>query len=230
MTRISPLVAILMVALVLVLLHFRRRSTAVIFAAGSILGCGIPAMHHIGMAGMELCRAVCTLPGLVGTSVLAVGLCILTFEVAYGTFQAPHAIRTVVSLISGLEEHSIRVISPDIGGGFGNKVGAYAGYVGSVVASIVTAVPVKWVEDRMENLMSTAFARDYWMKGRISATKEGRITRLWCHSTADHGGFVACADPTKFPGGFMSVCTGSHDIPTGYLSVDGVYTNKAPGL
>ncbi len=147
----------------------------------------------------------------------------------YGTFQAPHAIRTVVSLISGIEEHNIRVISPDIGGGFGNKVGAYAGYVCSVVASIVTGVPVKWVEDRMENLMTTAFARDYWMKGKISATKEGKITGLWCHTTADHGGFDACADPTKFPAGFMNICTGSYDIPTAYLSVDGVYTNKAPG-
>ena len=147
----------------------------------------------------------------------------------WGTFQAPHAIRTVVSLISGIEEHNIRVISPDIGGGFGNKVGAYAGYVCSVVASIVTGQPVKWVEDRMDNLMTTAFARDYWMQGKISATKDGKITGLWCHTTADHGGFDACADPTKFPAGFMNICTGSYDIPTAYLAVDGVYTNKAPG-
>ncbi|MEO0524289.1 MAG: aerobic carbon-monoxide dehydrogenase large subunit [Pseudomonadota bacterium] len=147
----------------------------------------------------------------------------------WGTFQAPHAIRTVVSLISGIEEHNIRVISPDIGGGFGNKVGAYPGYVCSVVASIVTGKPVKWIEDRMDNLMTTAFARDYWMKGRISATKEGKITGLHCHVTADHGGFDACADPTKFPAGFMNICTGSYDIPTAFLEVDGVYTNKAPG-
>ncbi|MEO1471240.1 MAG: aerobic carbon-monoxide dehydrogenase large subunit, partial [Pseudomonadota bacterium] len=147
----------------------------------------------------------------------------------WGTFQAPHAIRTVVSLISGIEEHNIRVVSPDIGGGFGNKVGAYPGYVCSVVASIVTGKPVKWVEDRMDNLMTTAFARDYWMKGKIAATKEGRITGLWCHTIADHGGFDACADPTKFPAGFMNICTGSYDIPVAYLGVDGVYTNKAPG-
>ena len=67
------------------------------------------------------------------------------------------------------------------------------------------------------------------MKGKISATKEGKITGLWCHTTADHGGFDACADPTKFPAGFMNICTGSYDIPTAYLAVDGVYTNKAPG-
>ncbi|MFQ1699199.1 aerobic carbon-monoxide dehydrogenase large subunit [Loktanella agnita] len=147
----------------------------------------------------------------------------------WGTFQAPHAIRTVISLISGIEEHNIRVISPDIGGGFGNKVGAYPGYVCSVVASIVMGKPVKWIEDRMDNLMTTAFARDYHMQGKIAATKEGKITGLWCHTTADHGGFDACADPTKFPAGFMNICTGSYDIPTAYLAVDGVYTNKAPG-
>jgi carbon-monoxide dehydrogenase large subunit len=147
----------------------------------------------------------------------------------WGTFQAPHAVRTVASLISGIAEHNIRIISPDIGGGFGNKVGVYPGYICSIVASIVTGKPVKWIEDRMENLMATAFARDYWMDGKIAATKEGKITGLWCHTTADHGGFDACADPTKFPAGFMNICTGSYDIPVAYLSVDGVYTNKAPG-
>jgi len=147
----------------------------------------------------------------------------------WGTFQAPHAVRTVASLISGIEEHNIRIVSPDIGGGFGNKVGVYPGYICAIVASIVTGQPVKWVEDRMENLLATAFARDYWMKGRIAATKDGRITGLWCHTTADHGAFDACADPTKFPAGFFHICTGSYDIPVAWVGVDGVYTNKAPG-
>ena len=173
--------------------------------------------HRVHPCPLETCGCVASMDKVNGKLTL------------YGTFQAPHAIRTVVSLISGIEEHNIRVVSPDIGGGFGNKVGAYPGYVCSVVASIVTGKPVKWIEDRMDNLMTTAFARDYWMKGKISATKEGKITGLWCHTTADHGGFDACADPTKFPAGFMNICTGSYDIPTAYLSVDGVYTNKAPG-
>ena len=147
----------------------------------------------------------------------------------WGTFQAPHVVRTVASLLSGIPESNIRIVSPDIGGGFGNKVGVYPEYVCAIVASIVTGVPVKWVEDRMDNLMATAFARDYWMKGRISATKDGRITGLHCHVTADHGAFDSCADPTKFPAGFFSICTGSYDIPVAYVGVDGVYTNKAPG-
>jgi carbon-monoxide dehydrogenase large subunit len=147
----------------------------------------------------------------------------------WGTFQAPHAVRTVASLISGIPEHKIRIISPDIGGGFGNKVGVYPGYICAIVASIVLGVPVKWIEDRIENLTATAFARDYHMTGEIAATKDGRITGLKCHVIADHGAFDACADPTKFPAGFFNICTGSYDIPTAFLSVDGVYTNKAPG-
>ena len=147
----------------------------------------------------------------------------------WGTFQAPHAVRTVASLISGIPEHKIRIVSPDIGGGFGNKVGVYPGYICSIVASIVLGVPVKWIEDRMENLQATAFARDYHMTGEIAATKDGRITGLKCHVLADHGAFDACADPTKYPAGFFSICTGAYDIPVAHVTVDGVYTNKAPG-
>ena len=91
------------------------------------------------------------------------------------TTQAPHAHRTLYALVAGLPEHQIRVISPDIGGGFGNKVGIYPGYVLTVVGSIVTGKPVKWVEDRSENLMSTSFARDYHMHGEIAATRDGKI-------------------------------------------------------
>ena len=147
----------------------------------------------------------------------------------WGTFQAPHAVRTVASLISGIAEHKIRVISPDIGGGFGNKVGVYPGYVCAIVASIVLGVPVKWIETRIENLSSTAFARDYHMRGEIAADKDGRVIGLRCHVVADHGAFDACADPSKFPAGFFNICTGSYDIPAAFVSVDGVYTNKAPG-
>ena len=147
----------------------------------------------------------------------------------WGTFQAPHAVLTVASLITNIPEHDIRIVSPDIGGGFGNKVGVYPGYICSAVASIVTGVPIKWVEDRIENLSATAFARDYHMTGKLAATRDGKITGLHCDVLADHGAFDACADPTKFPAGFFHICTGSYDIPVAYVGVDGVYTNKAPG-
>lgn len=147
----------------------------------------------------------------------------------WGTFQAPHVIRTVGSLISKIPEHKIHVIAPDIGGGFGNKVGAYPGYICAIVASIVTGAPVKWTEDRIENLSTTAFARDFHMQTEIACTKDGRITGLRCYTIADHGAFDACANASKWPAGLFSVISGSYDIPAAYCLVDGVYTNKAPG-
>ncbi|MEX0696773.1 MAG: aerobic carbon-monoxide dehydrogenase large subunit [Dongiaceae bacterium] len=147
----------------------------------------------------------------------------------WGTFQAPHVIRTVVSLISGLPESKIHVIAPDIGGGFGNKVGAYPGYICSAVASIVFGRPIKWVEDRIENLSTTSFARDYHMTGELAATKDGKIQALRVHVLADHGAFNSHAQPSKWPLGFFNIVTGSYDIPVAYVSSDGVYTNKAPG-
>lgn len=161
--------------------------------------------------------------------------CVASFDkvnghlTVYLTSQAPHVVRTVVSMLSGLPESKVRVISPDIGGGFGNKVGIYPGYVTAIVASIVLGVPVKWVEDRMENISTTAFARDYHMTGEIAADKDGIIKALRVNVLADHGAFDACADPSKFPAGLMHICTGSYDVPVAHLNVDGVYTNKAPG-
>jgi carbon-monoxide dehydrogenase large subunit len=145
------------------------------------------------------------------------------------TTQAPHAHRTVYALVAGLPEHKIRIISPDIGGGFGCKVGIYPGYVLAIVGSIVAGVPVKWVEDRSEHLMSTAFARDYHMRGEIAATRDGRILAVRTDVLADHGAFNATAQPTKYPSGFFHVFTGSYDLQAAYCKVTGVYTNKAPG-
>ena len=145
------------------------------------------------------------------------------------TTQAPHAHRTVYALLTGLPEHKIRVVSPDVGGGFGNKVPVYPGYLCAIIAAIDTGRPVKWMEDRSENLMSTAFARDYAMRGAIAATGEGRILAVRVDVIADHGAFNATAQPTNYPAGFFHVFTGSYDIEAAHCHVTGVYTNKAPG-
>ena len=161
--------------------------------------------------------------------------CVASFDPVRGelttfmTSQAPHVVRTVVSLLSGIPESKVRIVSPDIGGGFGNKVGVYPGYVCAIVASIVLGKPVKWIEDRVENISSTAFARDYHMDGELAATPDGKILGLRVDVVADHGAFDACADPTKFPAGLFHICSGSYDIPAAHCSVKGVYTNKAPG-
>jgi carbon-monoxide dehydrogenase large subunit len=145
------------------------------------------------------------------------------------TTQAPHAHRTLLALMTGLPEHRIRVISPDIGGGFGNKVPIYPGYLCAVVASQLTGRPVKWTEDRYENLVSTTFARDYVMDGEIAATRDGRILAVRASVLADHGAFNAVAVPSRFPAGFFGVFTGSYDIEAAHCTVTAAYTNKAPG-
>ncbi len=168
-------------------------------------------------APMETCGAVADFEPIEGALTL------------YETSQAPHAHRTLFAIVSGIPEHKIRIVSPDIGGGFGNKVGIYPGYILAVVGSIVTGRPVKWVEDRSENLMSTSFARDYIMQGEIAATKDGKILALRTNVLADHGAFNATAQPTKYPAGFFHIFTGSYDLQAAHCKVTGVYTNKAPG-
>ncbi|HEX4108438.1 MAG TPA: aerobic carbon-monoxide dehydrogenase large subunit [Solirubrobacteraceae bacterium] len=173
-----------------------------------------PRVHP---APMETCGAVADFDSVSGRLTL------------WCTTQAPHVHRTVYAQLTGVPEQRIRVISPDIGGGFGNKVPVYPGYVCAIVGSMITGQPVKWVEDRSENLMSTGFARDYHMRGAIAATHEGRMLAVRVEVLADHGAFNATAQPSRFPAGFFHVFTGSYDLQAAHCHVRGVYTNKAPG-
>jgi carbon-monoxide dehydrogenase large subunit len=147
----------------------------------------------------------------------------------YMTSQAPHAHRTVFALVSGLPEHKIQVISPDIGGGFGGKVPVYPGYVICAVASLVTGKPIKWIEDRSENLQADSFARDYHIKAELAADASGKLTGLRVRTISDCGVADAAANPSKFPAGLYSICTGSYRLEAADVQVDGVYTNKPPG-
>jgi aerobic carbon-monoxide dehydrogenase large subunit len=150
------------------------------------------------------------------------------------TSQAPHAIRTVLALVAAgaglpISEQNIRVKTHDIGGGFGGKVPVYPGYVLAVAASFLIGKPVKWIEDRSENLQADSFARDYHIHAELGATKAGKITSLKVKTIADHGYSDAAADPSKYPAGLFNVITGSYDFPDAFVEVDGVYTNKPPG-
>ncbi len=177
----------------------------------------IPRIH---VASIETCGCVARWDALEGKLTL------------WMTTQAPHAIRTVVALVAGhlgLAEHKIRVISPDIGGGFGGKVPVYPGYVVAVAASVLTGKPVKWIEDRMENLQADSFARDYHITAELAGRRDGTLTAMRVKTLADHGAFDAAANPSKFPAGLFSICTGSYDFKSASVEVDGVYTNKPPG-
>jgi carbon-monoxide dehydrogenase large subunit len=146
----------------------------------------------------------------------------------YNGNQAPHAHRTVYAQVAGLAEHMIRIICADIGGGFGGKVPVYPGYVCAIAGSIVAGCPVKWIEDRSENLICDSFARDYIMHSQM-CSKGGKITGLRVDVIADHGAFDSTAQATKFPAGFFHIVCGSYTLEASHVNVKAVYTNKAPG-
>ncbi len=145
------------------------------------------------------------------------------------TTQAPHIIRAAVALVAELPEHMIRVVSPDLGGGFGNKVPVYPGYVISILASILTERPVKWISDKSSNLISTHFARDVYLKGEMALRKDGKILGFRMHTTSDHGAFFSDAQPSKFKIGLLHSAFACYDIPNAHMVAEGFYTNKAPG-
>ena len=147
----------------------------------------------------------------------------------YLTSQAPHAHRTLFAMVAGLPEQDLRIISPDLGGGFGNKVPIYPGYVVATAASLLIGKPVKWIETRSENLISTGFARDYYMKGELALSNDGKIQALRVQMLSDQGAFYSDAQPTKFKAGLFHVVTGSYDYPAAHVVCAGAYTNKAPG-
>jgi carbon-monoxide dehydrogenase large subunit len=194
-----------------------KEATDAVFAAADVVVTQDMLYPRSHPAPLETCGVVADLDPVTGKLTV------------WSTSQAPHAHRTLYALVAGLPEHKIRVVSPDIGGGFGNKVPIYPGYLCAIVGSSLTGRPVKWVEDRSENLMSTSFARDYHMHGEIAATADGTILGLRARVLADHGAFNGAAQPTKFPAGFFHIFTGSYDLRAAHCEVTGVYTNKAPG-
>ncbi|MEE4021674.1 aerobic carbon-monoxide dehydrogenase large subunit [Gordonia sp. PKS22-38] len=194
-----------------------KAATDAVFAEADVVVTQDMVYPRVHPAPMETCGAVADFDRVDGKLTL------------WSTSQAPHAHRTLYAIVAGIPEHKIRVISPDIGGGFGNKVPIYPGYVCAVVGSIVTGKPVKWMEDRTENLTSTGFARDYVMRGEIAATRDGRILAIRSNVLADHGAFNGVAAPVKYPAGFFGVFTGSYQLEAAHCSMTAVYTNKAPG-
>ena len=194
-----------------------KTATDAVFAAADVVVAQDMLYPRVHPAPLETCGAVADMDQVAGRLTI------------WCTTQAPHAHRTLYALVTGLPEHKIRIISPDIGGGFGNKVPIYPGYLCAVVGAMITGRPVKWVEDRSENLMSTTFARDFHMRGEIAATRDCKILGLRAAVLADHGAFNGAAQPTRFPAGFFHIFTGSYDLQAAYCEVTGVYTNKAPG-
>lgn len=147
----------------------------------------------------------------------------------YGIFQVLYVICIVVLLLLIILEYKIYVIVLDIGGGFGNKVGVYLGYICVIVVFIVIGVLVKWVEDWMENFFMIFFVCDYYMMMEIVVKKDGMVMGFKVYVFVDYGGFDVCVDLSKWFVGFFNIVIGFYDFLMVYLEVDGVYINKVLG-
>lgn len=141
--------------------------------------------------------------------------------------QTPHIQRLLLTaFVTGIPEHKVRVIAPDVGGAFGTKIFCYADMALVMFASkTVGGRPVKWVESRRENYQSTTHGRDHVTHLEIAGTKDGEITGIRVKTLANLGGrlsTIASGVPTTL---YARVLSGCYKIPNVYAEVTGVYTN-----
>lgn len=146
----------------------------------------------------------------------------------WNTTQNPHIVRFLCSLVCGVPEDRLRVIAPEVGGGFGSKIAVYPGDFITVFCSKKLGVPVKWIESRSENYQATTHGRDHVQQIELAATEEGKITGLRATVWAGMGAYLSTAAPgipTILHGLMLS---GVYDIPAIHEDVYGIYTNTTP--
>ena len=146
----------------------------------------------------------------------------------WNTTQNPHIVRFLCSVVTGIPEDKLRVIAPEVGGGFGSKIAVYPADFLTVFCSKQLGLPVRWVETRSENYQATTHGRDHVQDVELAATKDGRITGLRCTVHAGMGAYLSTAAPgipTILHGLMLSGC---YTIPALKEDVYGVYTNGVP--
>src|SRR5712691_2222537 len=146
----------------------------------------------------------------------------------WSSSQNPHLLRNILSAQVGLPQHQVRVIVPEVGGGFGSKINIYPEEMVAAFAAMKTGRPVKWIEDRSENMAATIHGRDQVDYVEVAATKDGKVTGLKIYGISDLGAYCQLlTDVIMIALGFPVAC-GAYDIPAVHLSADIVFTNKAP--
>ena len=146
----------------------------------------------------------------------------------WSTSQNPHIARFLTSVVTGVPEHKIRVIAPEVGGGFGSKIPYYADEAIAAFCAMRLGVPVKWTETRSENYQVTTQGRDHIQEVEMAATSDGRITGLRTTVYAGMGAYLSTASPgvpTILHGLMYSGC---YDIPNISGTVYGVFNNGTP--
>lgn len=146
----------------------------------------------------------------------------------WSSSQIPHLLRNIAAALLGLPQHQVRVIVPEVGGGFGSKLNVYPEELLSAFASMKTGHPVKWIEERDENMAATIHGRDQVDYIEIAATKTGKVNGLKIYGISDLGAYSQIfTDVIMIAFGFPVSC-GSYDIKNVHISADIVFTNKAP--
>jgi carbon-monoxide dehydrogenase large subunit len=147
----------------------------------------------------------------------------------YTTSQNPHLIRLLLgAFVLGLPEHKLRVVAPDVGGGFGSKIFHYAEEAVVAWASRKLGRPVKWTAERSESFMTDAHGRDTVMRARLALDAEGHFLAFRVHNTANMGAYLstfAPAVPTYLSGTLMA---GVYKTPAIYVEVRAVFSNTVP--
>ena len=147
----------------------------------------------------------------------------------YTTSQNPHLSRLVLSAFGGIHpEHKFRVVAPDVGGGFGSKIYAYAEDAVAAWASKKVERPVKWVAERSESFLSDCHGRDHITHVELGIKNDGKMTALKVETIANIGAYAslfATVTPTYL---YAPLVIGLYDIPVASCNVKAVFTNTAP--
>ena len=147
----------------------------------------------------------------------------------YTTSQNPHVARLVLSAFIGIApEHKLRVIAPDVGGGFGSKIFIYAEETVCVWAAKKVGRPVKWAADRTEAFLSDAHGRDHVTHAELAVDDKGKMIGLRVHTIANLGAYLSTFSSSVPTYLYAPLLSGQYNIPGIYAEVDAVYTNTAP--
>jgi carbon-monoxide dehydrogenase large subunit len=146
----------------------------------------------------------------------------------YNTTQNPHIVRFLVSVTNNIPENKIRVLARDVGGGFGSKIPFYGGDALTIFASQVTGRPVKWIEDRRENYLSTIHGRDQVTDVELAARRDGTMTGLRVKAYSNMGAYLSTAAPGVPTWLFALIVPGCYTIQDYKCDVWGAFTNTTP--
>jgi carbon-monoxide dehydrogenase large subunit len=147
----------------------------------------------------------------------------------WNTSQNPHVARLVIAAFVGMApEHKLRVIAPDVGGGFGSKIFIYPEEVVCLWASRRVKRPVKWTSDRSEAFLTDAHGRDHVTHAELALDANGKILALRAKTIANLGAYMSTFSSSVPTYLYATLLSGQYDIPSIYCEVDAVYTNTAP--